>query len=529
MKTLLIGINSKYIHPNLAIRLLKQNSSHDIFIKEFTIKDKLETILDFINGHSAKVIGISVYIWNVEIVKIMLPLIKDKIIILGGPEVSYDSDHYLDYNIDFIIKGEGENSFNTLLTALEKDLSYKNISGLSFKDSKVCSNPIEAIDLETIEFANSMNFDKSQIQYIEASRGCPFRCSYCLASLEKPVRYFEINKVKNNIKYLINKGAKTFKFLDRTFNFNVENSLEIIKFIIDNHHSNNVFQFEITGDILSDKLVNLIHTAPRGLFRFEIGIQSTNILTNFSIKRYQNTMKLLTIIKNINEKAIIDLHLDLIAGLPHENLDSFRKTFNEVFKLKAKELQLGFLKMLPGTKIRKEAIKYKYKYSKKAPYEIIENQFLSQDDIKKIKTVEEVLERYWNKGFMNKTIDYLLNDPFDFFLDFGNYYESRYTWFDYQLSDLYVRLLNYTKDLNDPMIKELLIYDYLNYHKQKPKKWWEPLEKKEKNEILRKFSKINTDYNIDELYKYAIVEKVVNYIICVYKPESKKIYIVEDV
>ncbi|XMB85706.1 DUF4080 domain-containing protein [Mycoplasmatota bacterium WC44] len=529
MKALLIGINSKFIHPNVAIRSLKANSNHETILKEFTIKDDLNEIINYINSHEAKVVGLSIYIWNIELMKKIIPMIKDKTIILGGPEVSYDSDHYFDLPIDFIIKGEGELAYESLLTAIDNNSDYSNIPSLSYKKDKVISNPIEEIDLDKISFSNDIEFHKDQIQYIETSRGCPYKCSYCLASLEKTVRFFDGDKVKENILYLINNNAKTFKFLDRTFNLHTNHSLEIIKFIIDNHKPGNVFQFEITGDILNEETLELIHSAPENLFRFEIGIQSTNEHTNISVDRRQDTEKLFDVIKRIKDKDIVDLHVDLIAGLPYENLDSFKKTFNETFNLKSKELQLGFLKMLPGTKIRRKSDEYGYKFSKIAPYEIIENNFLSKQDIKDIKTVEEVLERYWNKGFMNNTMEYLLNDPFDFFLQFGKYYESNYSWFKYQLSDLFIRLLEYTDKLNDPKIKELLIYDYLKYHDLKPKKWWEPLTKQVKNQVLRDFFKTNKDYTIDELYKYAVVEKVINYIICVYKPNNKNIYIVKDV
>jgi len=529
METMLIGINSKFIHPNLAIRLLKQNSPHEIFLKEFTIKDNPEEIIKFINENPIKVIGISVYIWNVEMIKYILPKIKNKTIILGGPEVSYDSNHYFEYGVDFIIKGEGEESFNKLMSCLDNSTDYSKVEGLSFKDSNVISNPIVEMNIDTIKYANHIDFDKAQIQYIETSRGCPFKCSYCLASLELSVRYFELKKVKENILDLINKNAKIFKFLDRTFNLNTKHSKEIINFIIENHKPGNVFQFEITGDILKDELLDLVHTAPKGLFRFEIGIQSTNLKTNQEVDRIQNTEKLFEIIKTIQKNGIVDLHLDLIAGLPYENLESFKNTFNQTFDLKSKELQLGFLTMLPGTKIRREANKHNYEYQKTSPYEITSNNHLSSEDIKSIKTVEEVLERYWNKGFMNKSMEYIIKDPFEFFLNFGKYYESKYSWFDYQLGDLFTRILEFTNDRFDPKIKELLIYDYLNYHNCKPKKWWEPISKSERNNILRSFSMTNNEYTIDELYKYAIVEKVTNYIICVYKPNNKNIYVVQNV
>ncbi len=521
MKALLIGINSKFIHPNVAIRLLKQNSKHDLSIKEYNIKDDIEKIIDYINQSDIDVIGLSVYIWNVEIIKQILHKIENKIVVLGGPEVSYECNKYFDLKIDFIIKGEGERAFDSLLDNLTGN--YRDISNLSYKlNGQIFHNDILELDLTKIEFASKINFNVHQIQYLETSRGCPYKCSYCLASLEKKVRYFSLEKVKEEILFLINNGAKVFKFLDRTFNLNVENSLEIINFIITNHKENNSFQLEITGDILDGKIIDLINTAKTNLFRFEIGIQSTNEQTNLSVDRHQNTKELFTTIKEINKINKIDLHVDLIAGLPYENLNSFAKTFNDTFILKCKELQLGFLKLLPGTKLKKQAAKYGYIYDDKAPYEIIENNFLTKDDLTKIKIVEEVLEKYVNKNYLPRAIDYFVQDPFADLLSFGLYYQERYDWFNYQLDDLFKRLADYK---NDSILTELLVYDYLKFHKFKPKRWWNnKLTKQEKNNVLRKFSQTNSDYNLNDLYKYATVEKVNQYLIAVYKPNNIKIY-----
>ena len=517
MKILLVGINSKFIHPNIAIRLLKKNTHHDVELMEFTLKDDNQIIIDKINEFEADYVGISVYIWNVLKVKDILPQITKKIL-LGGPEVSFDNEEYFDY-VDFILRGEAEHSFNKLFDSLD---NLESVPGLSYKTDRIYHNPLVEPELN-IKFANDIDFSPHQIQYIETSRGCPYKCSYCLASLEEKVRYFEPKQVKDNIKFLIDRGAKTFKFLDRTFNLNVKNSIEIIEYIIENHKPGNSFQFEITGDILDSRILDAIHKAPTGLFRFEIGIQSTNDETNVAVDRRQDTEKLFNVIKEIQDKGIVDLHVDLIAGLPYESLDRFKKTFNDTFALGVKELQLGFLKLLKGTKLRLQQNKYGYKI-KDAPYEITESNFLSKDDIKKIKTVEEVLEKYWNSGYLTETIKKIVTDPFEFFLDYGTYYESKYNWFDYQLSDLYQRFYDYVETGH-----EQIIIDYLNYHKVKPKRWWKPLDKQIKNEVLRSFYEENQTYTLQELYKYAVVEKVDNYIIMVYKPYNINLYIKESI
>ncbi len=512
MNVLLVGINSKFIHPNVAIRLLKKNSKNNVSLKEYTIKDDVEEIINYINSSDAEIVGLSVYIWNVNIIRSILPKLKKKIL-LGGPEVSFDNNEYFEH-VDYILRGESEKSFDILLDNLD---NLEVVPGLSYKKDLVIHNKMIEPTLD-IEFANDIDFSKHQIQYIETSRGCPYKCSYCLASLEEKVRYFPTEQIINNINGLIKGGAKTFKFLDRTFNLNISKSVEVINYIIEHHRPGNSFQFEITGDILDERIMNAIHKAPVGLFRFEIGIQSTNDKTNEAVDRKQDTEKLFSVIDEIQTAGIVDLHVDLIAGLPYEDLNSFKKTFNDTFSLGVKELQLGFLKLLKGTKLRFQADKWGYEYGD-APYELIKSDFLSESDISKIHTVEEVLEKYWNSGYLTESLKIIMDDPFDFFLEYGEYYESKYSWFNYQLSDLFKRLYDYVDKGH-----EQIIIDYLNYHKVKPKRWWTPLDKSVKNNVLRLFYEEDKTYTLQELYKYSVVEKVDNYIIKVYKPENINIY-----
>ncbi len=515
MKILLVGINSKFIHPNVAIRLIQKNSKHDVEIKEFTIKDSDEKIINFINESSYDYIGLSVYIWNVNKIKGILSKLNKRTF-LGGPEVSFDNEEYLD-QVEFIVRGEGEKSFDLLFDSLNQ---LETVPGLSYKRDNTYHNPMVEPSLD-IEFANDIDFNPHQIQYIETSRGCPYKCSYCLASLEEKVRYFELDQIKTNIKMLIDNGAKTFKFLDRTFNLNIKNSIEVINFIIEHHKPGNSFQFEITGDILDDRILDAIHKAPKDLFRFEIGIQSTSDETNLAVDRKQDTETLFSVIQKIQEVGIVDLHVDLIAGLPYEDLNRFQKTFNDTFNLGVKELQLGFLKLLKGTKLRLQANKWGYKYND-APYEITESKFLSTEDIQKIHTVEQVLEKYWNSGYLVSTLSKVMDNPFRFFLEYGEFYESKYSWFDYQLSDLFERLYEYLQSNRQDIILE-----YLNYHKIKPKRWWKAIQRQERNDVLRTFFEANKDYTLDDLYKYATVEKIDDYIIRVFKPNNLNTYIIK--
>ena len=344
MKTLLIGINSKYIHPNLAIRLLKANCSFPVDIKEFNIKHSLEDIYNYIIENKYEIVGISCYIWNIELVKLLLPLLRKHniIIILGGPEVSYNSTYYLYNNlVDYVIKNEGEETFDLLIRYLHNDkIKIEDIPNLYYQDKFTFD---KLVDISKSKMAYDLLEDvENQIIYIETSRGCPFHCGYCMASLDNKLRFFSIEEIKRQVLSLIEKGGRIFKFLDRTFNANKKNFISLIDFIIKHHKEKNSFQFEITGDLLDDDVINYINEhSPKDLFRFEIGIQSTNLKANKAVYRIQNNEKLFHNIKLIQEKGIIDLHLDLIAGLPYEDYSSFINTFNEVLQLRPKELQLA--------------------------------------------------------------------------------------------------------------------------------------------------------------------------------------------
>ncbi len=539
MKTLLVSINAKYIHTNNAVRLLKANSDFDVSIFEYTIKDDIEKIITDIEEFNPDILGFSIYIWNIEIFRKILSIIalnKTKIII-GGPEVSYESSDFLNkYPVDFIIKGEGEIAFNSLLHALNAKEDYSSISNLIYlKDNKITYTPLlEISNLDNLKlpyfFEEDVNHIPNKISYIETSRGCPYKCSYCLSSLEKKVRFFDMEQVKVTIKYLVKHGSKTIKFLDRTFNAN-KKTLELFDFIIKSNNHQTVFQFEITGDVLDKRIIEYLNEhAPKGLFRFEIGIQSTNKETNLLVDRFQNTEKLFENITLIQDGGIIDLHLDLIAGLPKENLHSFRNTFNEVFFLGEKELQLGFLKMLKGTKIRREANLYEYIYKNESPYEIISNDSLSTEDVKEIHLVEHMLDIYHNKEYFGNNLhNYILNQPcpYTFFKEIGKFYQTNNLSFKgYQVEDVYSRIFNFIKD-------ESIIYslkkDYLNRSKIKPKIFWEQdISKQEKNIIFKKIAKKN-NITINNLYKHTVITKYLNmYYVVLYKDFKSFAYEIEE-
>lgn len=537
MKVLLISINAKYIHTNNAVRLLKVNSSFQPKIMEYTIKDDINTIAKEINNEHPDVIACSVYIWNVELFKRLFSQLnlESSILILGGPEVSYDPEYFLtETPADFIIKGEGEIIFESLLQALDKNSDYTKIPSISYRfENQVIHNSITEIkDLSKIKLPYFLEEDlihiPNRISYIESSRGCPYRCSYCLSSLEKTVRFFDIEEVKKAIQYLMVHGTKTIKFLDRTFNAN-KHTMELLEFIISQNNHTTVFQFEITGDILDPKIIQYLNNhAPKGLFRFEIGIQSTNQQTNRLVDRFQDTDKLFSNIHLIQKGNVIDLHLDLIAGLPLEDLESFKNTFNSVFRLKTKELQLGFLKMLRGTKIRHESDVYDYRYSNVAPYEIQSNNVLSEKDIEEIHLVEHMLELYHNKGYFRENmLDIILSkeSPYDFFLSIGNHFiKNNYPMKGYQIEDIYQHLFEL---LNEDEVF-LLQKDYLIRSKIKPKIFFEnKISKEERNLILTKLS-FTDNIPLNTLYKHSvIIQKDFKYFIVVYQNNQNTSYTIQ--
>lgn len=526
----------------MALRYLKANLSMESKLLEFTIKDDYSIIEDTLLSENPDIIAFSVYLWNVEKVVNLIESIKLKsnaIIVMGGPEVSYEPQYFMqNTKVDYIISGEGEIAFNQLVTSIESHSPIDQIPGLIYrKNDKIIQNPMKVIkNLDNLKNPYRMNEDiqklRTRIQYIEMSRGCPFNCSYCLASLDNNVRFFDVERVKADILYLMANGAKTFKFLDRTFNYKISNALEIFDFIIKNHHDNTQFQFEITGDLLPTEIITYINEhAPKGLIRFEIGIQSTHEATNLSVNRIQNNEKLMRNIRLIQNGGVIDLHLDLIAGLPLEDLKRFSQTFDEVFQLYPKELQLGFLKMLRGTKIRNEAEKHGYIYDSKPPYEMQSNNILSKEDITEIHFTEDVLETFWNKGFMPITMRTLIENElsaFEFMNSFAHFLiDLQFNFHRYQLSDLFVKLSQFIlqTNRNKNHIYDIMKEEYLLKSPIKPHIWWKDIISKiEKNKLFHQIISNHPEIKIDDLYKYSTtINYKGQYLTIIYYPETKRV------
>ncbi|QGQ46405.1 B12-binding domain-containing radical SAM protein [Metabacillus sediminilitoris] len=542
MKTVLSTLNAKYIHTSLSIRYLKAYAEHDydIELAEYTIKDPPMNIVTDLHTKKPEILGFSCYIWNIEetikVIKMLKKINPSLLIVLGGPEVTYDTREWMEKipEVDFIIIGEGEQSFKQLLDEIHGDRNFAEVSGIAYRENdsvqiKPQRNKVDLKELPSpFHFKEDLPHLSKRVTYIETSRGCPFSCQFCLSSIEVGVRYFDREKVKEDIRFLMDNGAKTIKFVDRTFNISRSYAMEMFQFLIDEHKPGVVFQFEITADIMRPEVIQFLNDhAPKGLFRFEIGVQSTNDLTNELVMRKQNFTKLTRTVTMVKEGQKIDQHLDLIAGLPEEDYHSFKKTFNDVFELRPEELQLGFLKMLRGTGLRLRAEDHGYVYMDHSPYEILKNNVLSFEDMIKIKQVEDVLEKFWNDHRMDETIEYLVSrvfsTPFDFFQDFGTFWDQKgWTRIGHQLEDLYKHLYDFLEvEKNEDLriVSGFMKYDYLRNQKYKPRKpWWDDmLSKQERSKIYRsildnplilgnKFA--SKQLTEKDLFKHTIVESL---------------------
>ena len=524
MKNILVGINSKYVHTNLAIRYLKkyieENSNEKIKIYESSINNNIQKIIRDVVEYEPDNIFFSVYIWNVEMVfkitKELKKILPNKRIILGGPEVSYNPDEILEKNleIDGILIGEGE---NVLLNFLTKDI--KNVKGVYYReDNKIKFNGfeplIENLDIIPFPYDDEELEDVHKIVYYESSRGCPFNCSYCMSSIDKSVRYFSLERTKKDLKKFIDIGTRLVKFVDRTFNLNKDRYMEIWKFLLENYRENITFHFEINANIFDDEVLEFLKKVPRKLFQFEIGVQTTNPSTMKAINRNNSLDRLFHNVTCINKN--IHLHLDLIAGLPFEDYETFGKSFDYVYKTKCEMIQLGFLKMLKGTQMKDEGEKYSYKYLDFPPYEILSNEFISYKDICRLKDIEEVLDFYYNSQKFLKSVNFVVENffesPFKFFESIGDFYKERgYLEVAHKEVAIFNNFVEYYEKMNFPKKEEFLEYlkfDYLFMGKPGFYPAWieENKDKELHKNIIEKMSFRSTReaHKLTELEKFSI-------------------------
>lgn len=482
MKILLLAINAKYIHSSLALRSIKyycQDYFEHIHLLETTINNHENEIIQLIYREKPDIIGISCYIWNMSLVKILVPTLKkilpNTTLILGGPEVSYEGENLLmDLGADFIMEGEGEAIWKAYLDyRFYQRGTLETIPGLIYRSSTgiVKTPTCSPLDLEKLPFVYEDLSDMAhKIIYYEASRGCPFSCQYCLSSINKGVRLVPLDHVKKHLQHFYNHQVKQVKFVDRTFNANKAFAMSIWKYLIthDNQYTN--FHFEIAAELIDDELLALLKRARPGLIQFEIGVQSTNPQVLKAIKRNMSYEKLAPIIHKIQALGNIHQHLDLIAGLPLETYQSFKRSFNDVISLYPEQFQLGFLKVLKGSGLRANAKKYGLVYKEAPPYEILFTDCMTYDEILRLHSIEELLERYYNSGRFESILHYLFTcfkSPFDFFENFAIYWQNNgYDLLQHNKLAYYLKLIGFINEyaeINQAFCKELIRFDYLKH------------------------------------------------------------------
>lgn len=486
MNVLITCLNSKFIHAALAPWYLKaacDSKGYNANVCEYTINDSLDYVLGELYRKRPNIAAFSCYIWNISetlwLCENLKKVLTDVKIVLGGPEVSYDAEDLLQAHsyIDYILKGEGERTLPWLLACVRDKVRPYWIEGLSYRwDGKLYKNKgfgiIEDLnEIPTVYTDEMLERTKGKIVYVETTRGCPFCCSYCLSSTTKGVRYFKMDRVKDELMKLATSGVRQIKFVDRTFNANKARALEILTFICGNLADYNInFHFEVAADLFDHELLAIAKQLPRGLVQFEIGVQTTNEEVLKNIDRITDIEKVKRNIKLLVKFGNIHVHADLIAGLPKEDLSSFKNSFNDVYDMGPHQLQLGFLKLLKGSKVRSERQKHAYIFKEDAPYEVLENDTLTYMDVLLLKDIEEVLERFYNSGRFVSTLNYSIRScaltPYDFYEKLSVYFRRNGLFArgisGRELYDIFYEYLINSLGFDKDIIKDLLAFDFLS-------------------------------------------------------------------
>ena len=488
MKILLAACNAKYIHSNLAVYDLKAYSSDydkEVLLREYTINQPKDEILKDIYGSGADVVCFSCYIWNISFVR---ELIRDLDKILpetafwaGGPEVSYDAEKFLTEMPEMtgVLVGEGEKTFHDLLEYyIDGKGSLGEIRGIAYRDGEEIRHNgwRELMNLSEIPFVyQHLEEFENRIIYYESSRGCPFSCSYCLSSIDKKLRFRDLELVKKELQFFLDHKVPQVKFVDRTFNCKHEHAMAIWKYILEHDNGVTNFHFEVSADLLRDEEMDLMAKMRPGLIQLEIGVQSTNPETIRAIHRHMDLDKLKRCVDRVHSFRNIHQHLDLIAGLPYEDYDTFHRSFNDVYQMKPDQLQLGFLKVLKGSLMQGEAEKYGIVHKEKEPYEVLSTNWLPYGDVLKLKAVESMAEVYYNSGQFQHTLEYLVplaKDAFTFYESLGAFYEKKgYSEISHSRMRRYEILLEYLQEETDVSVEKAsqkMLYDL--YLREKLKK-----------------------------------------------------------
>ncbi len=480
MKILLTAVNAKYIHSNLAVYSLKAYCRNPhVELAEYTINQQLDEILMDLYKRKPDVLCFSCYIWNLDYVEALIreihKLRPGLPIWVGGPEVSYDSVDVLNRlpEVTGVMKGEGEETFSELckLWSSCEGLPLDYIKGITYRDAD--GNPVEnswreIMDLSKVPFVyKDISLFEHKIIYYESSRGCPFSCSYCLSSVDKRLRFRDMDLVKKELQFFIDHEVPQVKFVDRTFNCKHDHAMEIWKFLADHDKGITNFHFEVAADLLTDREIEFLGSVRPGLFQLEIGVQSTNQKTIKEIRRVMDFDRVAEVVKKIQAVGNIHQHLDLIAGLPFENVASFAKSFDDVYELKPEQLQLGFLKVLKGSYMESRQKAYGLAHKDRPPYEVLYTKWLSYEDVIRLKRVEEMVEVYYNSRQFTHTMEELEKEyasAFSLYDRLGAYYEENDLFkINHKRSARYEILLQYIERYHKEKkenFKDLLVFDY---------------------------------------------------------------------
>lgn len=480
MNIVLTAINAKYIHSNLAVYSLRAYAKaykEEIAIAEYTINQQTSDILMDLYKKKPDVLCFSCYIWNLTYVENIIREIRKLMpaipIWVGGPEVSYDAKDVLERmpEITGVMFGEGEETFLELMQHYHQERkSLYEIAGIAYRDEEKTIHvnawrPV--IDLSTVPFVyEDMDDFKNKIIYYESSRGCPFSCSYCLSSVDKCLRFRDIELVKKEIQFFMDEEVPQVKFVDRTFNCNHKHAMAIWTYLMEHDKGITNFHFEVAADLLNEEELQLIEQMRPGLIQLEIGVQSTNELTIREIRRAMKFSEVSRIVKRINKRRNVHQHLDLIAGLPYEDLDSFKKSFDDVYHLYPEQLQLGFLKVLKGSYMEEQKQAYGLVYQSRPPYEVLYTNWLSYEDVLELKLVEEMVEVYYNSGQFAYTLRQLEKEfasPYEMYCELGRYYEANNLhMLSHSRVSRYEILLAFIRELGTErydLYRELLVFD----------------------------------------------------------------------
>ena len=488
MKILLAACNAKYIHSNLAVYDLKAYSSDydkEVLLREYTINQPKDEILKDIYGSGADVVCFSCYIWNIsfvrELIRDLAKILPETAFWAGGPEVSYDAEKILTEmpEVTGVLVGEGEKTFHDLLEYyIDGKGSLGEIRGIAYRDGEEIRHNgwRELMNLSEIPFVyEHLEEFENRIIYYESSRGCPFSCSYCLSSIDKKLRFRDLELVKKELQFFLDHKVPQVKFVDRTFNCKHEHAMAIWKYILEHDNGVTNFHFEVSADLLRDEEMDLMAKMRPGLIQLEIGVQSTNPETIRAIHRHMDLDKLKRCVDRVHSFRNIHQHLDLIAGLPYEDYDTFHRSFNDVYQMKPDQLQLGFLKVLKGSLMQGEAEKYGIVHKEKEPYEVLSTNWLPYGDVLKLKAVESMVEVYYNSGQFQHTLEYLVplaKDAFTFYESLGAFYEKKgYSEISHSRMRRYEILLEYLQEETEVSVEKAsqkMLYDL--YLREKLKK-----------------------------------------------------------